>query len=89
MLVKMVSSKERDGSSLGHLVAEVKLLLQSGRQIDIVKISHSQNRTSDSLVRFGTEFDSTSVWFGYGPDETIELILSSFLGIVMLQFFFP
>ena len=74
-LVKMVTSTAKDVSHLGHLVAEVKAMVRSGRDIRIVKIPRSQNKASDALARYGRVHDSTNVWIGTGPDEILNFIL--------------
>ena len=74
-LVKMVTSTAKDVSHLGHLVAEVKAMVRSGRDIHIVKIPRSQNKASDALARYGRVHDSTNVCIVTGPDEILNFIL--------------
>jgi ribonuclease HI len=73
-LIRMAQGKERDGSSLGHLVAEVRNLCLE-RRVEFVKVSRSQNIASDALAKFGRVSDSSGVWFATGPDEIVDLIL--------------
>ncbi|KAK1602735.1 hypothetical protein QYE76_026967 [Lolium multiflorum] len=74
VLVKMILRKNRDISSLGHLVSEVRSLC-CGRQVEFVKIPRFQNKASDALARFGRVYDTTAVWLGSRPNEILELIL--------------
>jgi ribonuclease HI len=52
-LVTMATSKARDGSSLGHLVEDLRDLLSADAMVGIVKIPRSCNTSSHELARFG------------------------------------
>jgi hypothetical protein len=78
----MVSNVKKDRSELGHLISQIKGLLQSGQQILVVKIPRSQNKASDALAPFGRTSDRTSLWLVLGR---MRSSISS-LGIVILMF---
>jgi hypothetical protein len=74
-VVRMVSSVKKDSSELGHLISEIKGMLQSGRQISVIKITRSQIKASHALARFGRTSDRTAVWFASGSDVILNFIL--------------
>jgi hypothetical protein len=51
--VQMASTDVRDGSALGHLVKDLRVLLRSDRFDRIVKIPRLCNRSSHELASFG------------------------------------
>ena len=67
-LVKMAVSVERDGSSLGHLVQDLRLLLSSNRILSISKIPRLCNNASHELARYGMLDKRTQVWLDSVPD---------------------
>jgi hypothetical protein len=75
LVVKMMTSKERDRSYLGHLIAQVKSQLASNLQVCIVKIPRTQNKASYALARFSRAADRTAVWLGSGPDECLGIVI--------------
>jgi hypothetical protein len=57
-LVSMATNTERDNSSFGHLVVDLRNLSMSPRVLTI---------TSHELARFGMVEDRTQVWVGSAP----------------------
>jgi ribonuclease HI len=74
-VVRMLSANVRDRSVLGHIVAEIKTLLDSERVEGVQKIPRAMNVASHVLAGFGRINDLTDVWSGSGP----ELVLDSLL----------
>ena len=66
-LVNMAVSVERDGSSLGHLVEDLRILLSSDRILSISKIPRLCNMASHDLARHGMVDHITQIWFGSAP----------------------
>ena len=67
-LVHLVTSKERDGSALCHLVHDLQILLSSAQVKTILKIPTLCNSASHELARFGMLNKRTQVWVGSVPD---------------------
>jgi hypothetical protein len=74
-VLRMVKSKERDYSPMGHIVEEVKGLLVLAHVADIVKIPRSQNVASHLLAGYGRLNNRTDVWLGSGPDSILDSLL--------------
>jgi ribonuclease HI len=53
---QLIQSKEKDLSTLAHIVQEVKRLLAGEREIIIQKIHRSQNHASHALAKARSEF---------------------------------
>ena len=70
--VKLVQSREVDGSVYSSIVTEIRYLL-SLHESCITHISRSQNRVSDSLANFAHTKGRTKTWLGSGPEETVQL----------------
>jgi hypothetical protein len=52
-LVKVATKDDRDGSALGHLIEDLRVMLASEHFDHIVKISRYCNKSSHELARFG------------------------------------
>jgi ribonuclease HI len=74
-LVTLATSKDRDGSSLGHLVEDLRELLSADAVVGIVKIPRVCNSSSHELARFGMLNHRTQFWLGDGPDDLRDVIL--------------
>ncbi|XBI61785.1 hypothetical protein VPH35_042529 [Triticum aestivum] len=61
-----VSNAALDRSAYGHLVLEIKDLLDS-REFVLQKISRSQNRVADRLANYSGTERATTVWIGLVP----------------------
>ena len=67
-LLNMAISVERDRSSLGHLVEDLRILLSSDRILSVSKIPRLCNIASHDLARHGIVDQRTQIWFGSAPD---------------------
>ena len=74
-LVTMATSVDRDSSCLGHLVADLRLLLTCPRILAFNKIPRGQNNASHELARFGMFQNRTEVWLGTAPEALLSCIL--------------
>ena len=74
-LVQMIKSKERDGSALGHLVEDLRMLFLSDRIVSYLKIPRLSNSASHELARFGMLNQRTQVWVGSVPDALRNCIV--------------
>jgi hypothetical protein len=72
--VQVATSDARDGSVLGHLVEDLRLLLASDRFDHIVKIPRLCNRSSHELAVFGMREQRSQLWVGSVPSELWDLI---------------
>ena len=67
-LIRIATSKERDNSTLGHLVADLRVLLASDRVVALFKIPRLCNTASHELASFGLQNQSSQVWVGSVPE---------------------
>jgi hypothetical protein len=70
----LAKAGNRDKSSLGHLVADLRDLLASPRIMEFNKIYRDQNSTNYELARFGMLPDRT----GVGLETAHEPLLSAY-----------
>jgi ribonuclease HI len=73
-LVSMATSKERDRSSLLHLVSELKFLCSSSRVCSIVKVERSQIRVSHHLANLARVERRSEFWLDSGPVDILQLL---------------
>jgi hypothetical protein len=73
-LVLMATNKERNGSPLGHLIEDLRLLLASAYIVGLVKIPRVCNSASHELARFDMVNNRSQVWLGSVPCELRETI---------------
>jgi hypothetical protein len=71
----MATCKDRDGSCVGHLVGDLRLLLASERVISISKIHRKENDASHQLARVGMVENRTQVWLGSAPEGILDRII--------------
>jgi hypothetical protein len=71
----MAMSKVRDGSSLSHLVEDLRDLLSADAMVGIVKIPRICNTSSHELARFGMLNHRTQFSLGDSPDDLRDIIL--------------
>ncbi|KAK1667422.1 hypothetical protein QYE76_055581 [Lolium multiflorum] len=74
-VVRMLTTTARDRSSLGHIVAEARTLINSERVAGIVKIPRSQNVASHLLAGYSRLNGHTAVWLGIGPEPILDALL--------------
>jgi hypothetical protein len=73
-LVQMATCKIRDGSCLGHLVGDLRLLLTFEWVISIAKITRKVNDASHQLARFGMLENRNQVWLGLVLEAILDRI---------------
>uniref|UniRef100_A0ACD5Z5K1 Uncharacterized protein n=1 Tax=Avena sativa TaxID=4498 RepID=A0ACD5Z5K1_AVESA len=81
-IVRLLSGKEQDLSTLGHLVMEARSLI-SDRIAGICKIPRSQNVASHLLAQFGRLNNHTAVWLGSGPESILDSLIRDCNNIVI------
>jgi ribonuclease HI len=73
-LVSVATKDNRDGSALGHLIEDLRVMLASERFDQIVKISRYCNKSSHELARFGMREQRSQLWVGSVPSDLWDLI---------------
>jgi ribonuclease HI len=73
-LVLIATNEERNGSPLGHLIEDLRLLLASAHIVGFNKIPRVCNIASHELARFGMVNSRSQVWLGSVPCELRETI---------------
>jgi ribonuclease HI len=69
--VRLIKADGTDRSENSVVVQEIKLLLQSRRNIVLVAIDREQNNVSHTLANIGRTLARNMTWIGSGPDVVL------------------
>lgn len=73
-VVRAISSSERDLSTMGPVVQEIKNMLQEFTAVKVSWRCREANRAADKLAKVGLGDDLCKVWFSVPPEYILEFL---------------